>query len=93
MRLASRRDANHGEITCAFERCGWRVLDLSRVGGNCPDLLIAKRTPKGRVTALVEVKTAKGTLSPGQSKFAALWPGNVYVCRSAEDVMGVIREN
>lgn len=89
MRLANRRDANHAEIVSAFEQCGWRVLDLSRVGQGCPDILIAKA---GK-TALVEIKIPKGKLRQNQSVFASLWAGKVYTCRTMTDVLKVHREN
>lgn len=93
MRLKNRRDANHGEISRAFAKLGWSVVDLSRVGSGCPDIGIAKHTAQGRITALVEIKVTKGRLGKLQSQFASIWPGKVYVCRTVEDVLRVNDEN
>lgn len=48
-----RTDRNHGDVVDALERCGWRVFDLSAVGGGCADLLVFRA---GELK-LVEVKT------------------------------------
>ena len=52
MRRRARTDANHGDVVAALRKAGHYVLDLSRLGSGCPDLLIARR---GRLV-LVEVK-------------------------------------
>lgn len=93
MRLANRRDANHGTISRTFEQLGWVVEDTSRQGNGFPDIAIAKVTAQGKVTALVEIKISKGKLRPKQEAFRARWPGKVYVCRTVEDVLRVNDEN
>ncbi len=64
-------DANQASIVKALRRCGATVLDLSSVGGDCPDLLVGWRG----VDRLMEVKTLTGTPSDGQIDFAATWKG------------------
>lgn len=81
MRRAARVDANHAEIVSALRKCGFQVLDLSRVGGGCPDLLVCRA---GKIR-LVEVKAPKGRMTPEQLAFVALWP--VCVVRSVSDVV------
>lgn len=87
----TKTDANHREIAEAFRRCGAWVFDLHGVGRGCPDLLVASR---GR-WLLVEVKGAKGRLTPQQVRFigeAGLRGARVYVVRSVEDVARVVGE-
>lgn len=87
MRTANRRDSTHKTIVTAFRKLGWAVADTSRVGGDFPDLVIAKHTPAGRITALVECKAPKENPTPGQIAFASTWPGKTHLCRSVEDVL------
>lgn len=87
MRRAARLDANHGEIKRAFERMGCDVIDLSKVGGSVPDLLVRARAIDKWI--LVEVKTPKGRIKPGQKEFAERWP--VTVVRSVEDAIGALQ--
>jgi len=86
MRRAAKIDANQTEIVEAFRRLGCSVLDLSRVGQGCPDLLICG--PVG--TMLVEVKTAKGRATRDQVTFWRQWKGQIAVVRSVDDVMSVM---
>jgi hypothetical protein len=87
LRRAAKKDFNHAEIAQAFEKLGCDVLDLSRVGGGCPDLLIRVRAID--LWRLVEIKTEKGRLKPAQKEFASRWP--VFVVRTLDDVLEVIR--
>ncbi len=82
-----RPDANQGAIVKALRRCGATVLDLSSVGGDCPDLLVGWRG----VDRLLEVKTATGTPSDGQADFAATWKGApVVTVRSEAEALHAI---
>lgn len=83
---AKRVDANHQEIKRAFERMGCDVLDLSGVGKDCPDLLVRVRSIDRWI--LVEVKTPKGRLKPGQVAFAQRWP--VKVVRTVDDAIEAV---
>ncbi len=82
MRLKARHDSNHTEVCKAFQKLGAAVLDLSHVGGGCPDILICIKN----ALALVEIKSEKGKLNPLQAKFHDSWPGHVWVVRDLEDV-------
>ena len=90
MRTRARVDANHGAIVAALRRVGCNVLDLSRVGAGCPDLLVSCRRRGGLPDLLLmEVKTAKGKFSADQRKFEALgWP--VFVARSVEEALKIV---
>lgn len=87
MRRAAQVDANHAEIVDAFRKMGATVLDLSRVGGGCPDLLVGRRGEN----LLVEVKTARGKLRETQQKFFSEWRGQCCVVRSVADVLVIMR--
>lgn len=86
MRRAARTDKNHAEIVKAFRRLGASVLDLSRVGAGCPDLLVAQHG----VNILVEVKFEKGGLTPDQKVFHDAWKGQICIARTAEDVAEIV---
>lgn len=85
VRRAAKVDANHGLIRDTFRALGCWVRDTSGVGEGFPDLLVVK----GRGWGLVEVKTAKGTLTPQQEKFREEFPGPYYVVRTIEDAQRV----
>lgn len=89
VRRRARVDANHTEIVRTLRALGWSVHDTSRVGGGYPDLTCAK----AGVTVLVEVKAAKGKLTPDQEMFLATWPGPVWIVRSADDVIERTRQS
>ena len=72
MTFARRVDENHGLIKKAFEQCGCSVLDLFRLGGNAPDLLVSCCG----IDQLVEVKSDGGRLSDGQEEFHRDWRGS-----------------
>lgn len=86
MGYAKRVDSNHAEMKGAFQRLGCSVLDLSRVGSSVPDLLIAF----GCVAVLVEVKTPKGRVKPGQEAFRREWGGWAAIARDMADVEGIV---
>jgi len=71
MKYAKRVDENQNLIKHSFIALGASVLNLSRVGQGCPDLLIGY---KGK-SVLVEVKSAKGTFTEPQIKFMKNWRG------------------
>lgn len=86
MRRAARTDANHAEIREAFRALGCSVVDLSRVGAGCPDLLVGH----GGENWLIEVKTEKGELTADQIKFRDAWRGHWYVVRSVDEVVKLV---
>lgn len=99
MRRAARVDGPHAEIVTALRKCGCQVLDLSRVGGGCPDLLVRVGSLINVSTGgqrwgkyvLLEIKTARGVVRAAQKNFHALWPETVVV-RSVSDALAVAQK-
>jgi hypothetical protein len=86
--FARRIDANQSEIVAAARKAGASVLDLHNVGRDCPDILVGWN---GNINLLVEVKSPRGRLSPGQKRFIRDWRGYpVYVVRSAEAMIELL---
>lgn len=85
---ARRVDANHAAVVAALRKIGCRVLDLSKVGGGCPDLLVRL----GFRLRLIEVKNpdARGKVSKGQGEFHAAWHGHVSVVETPEQAIRVM---
>jgi len=84
---AKRTDANHKEIMQAFRGFGATVLDLSRQGMGCPDLLISHQGSM----ALVEVKTPGGKFTPQQELFMTCWQAPVHRVESVEEAETLIK--
>ena len=79
-----RKDSNHKDVVEQLERAGCDVLDLSGVGGGCPDILVRK----GPKMALVEIKAGSARMRPKQIDFQRRWP--VHVVRCPEHVQQLI---
>ena len=90
---ATKRDANHAELTGYLQQCGWRVCDTSAVGPNAvpgfPDALAV--APDGLVLAC-EFKTKDGRLTPDEQAFRLSWPGHYAVLRTLDDVLAMTRK-
>lgn len=81
MRQAAKRDISEPAIVDALEATGWTVTRLSMKDG--PDLLIGR----AGVTELVECKTGRKKVRPGQGEWHARWRGRpVRVMRNSLDV-------
>lgn len=97
MRYYRRRlDANQKEIVSALRKIGCSVLDLSAVGGGCPDLLVGRLGASGRGNLLVEVKNPKHKRRSGstnqttgakQEQFRAEWNGPAVVVETVEQAI------
>ena len=92
MRRAAKTDANHAIIVTFLRQCHCSVLDLSGVGGGCPDLLVAARGHN----ILVEIKD--GSKRPSERKLNTLqkvwhnqWKGPVVVVESVDDALRLVR--
>ncbi len=86
-----RKDDNHDEVVRDLQRLGCSVIDLSQVGGGCPDLLIGWR---GR-NFLVEIKNpnrppSATRLSASQEVFRHLWRGDPPYL--ADNVLGLLEQ-
>jgi hypothetical protein len=78
-----RTDSNQKVITDCFRRLGYSIIDLSGIGGGCPDIEIGKHG----INDLVEIKTENGKLNELQLAFAAKWNAPVYLIRSVDDIV------
>lgn len=96
MRRAAKVDANHAEIVRVLRSAGCGVLDLSKVGNGCPDLLVHAPTfPACRMPVLLEIKDGKKPpserkLTPAQEKFHGLWKGWIHVVTSADEALAAV---
>ena len=82
-----RRDKSEPEVIAALKAGGATVIQLS--GRDCPDLAVGVY---GR-TYLVECKSGKASLRPGQRRLADGWAGGpIRVLRSASEAARALRE-
>lgn len=79
------RDKNHSEIVKAAGLVGATVLDLSQVGGGCPDILIGYRG----LNYLIEIKNNDtfGKLNERQKLFVDNWRGHVAEIREIDELI------
>lgn len=69
-RTGARKDANHHEIVSALEAAGCSVLDMSEIGGGCPDIAVGFRGG----TFLLEIKNRKTQYGrAGLNKYQVAW--------------------
>ena len=68
----------------ALRQVGCQILDLSRIGQGCPDILVCWRGD----LYLLEIKTRTGRLRDAQVRFAAYWP--VKVVRTVQEAYRAI---
>lgn len=85
---AKRTDANHSQIMQAIRGMGATVLDLSRQGQGCPDLLISYQGSM----ALIEIKSdPKKKFTPQQELFMTCWQAPVHRIETPEQVETLIK--
>lgn len=88
--MSHKADSTAGQVIAALKAAGWAVEAIQGVAHRwgskpgVPDLLCAK---EGRGMLLMEVKAAKGKLSPAQERWHQLWPVPVFVVRSAQEAL------
>lgn len=92
MRRAARVDENHAIIVSAFRSLGCSVVDLSRVGGGVPDLLVGY----GGIAICIECKDggkipSKRKLTPAQKEFRDTWKGGMRIVENLQDVEITVR--
>lgn len=86
----AKRDANHAAIVKALKAAGRSVLDLSAVGGGCPDILVGWG---GMWSVLLEIKCPRkeggeDKLSDKQVDWHKAWRGGrVVVVRSVREAL------
>lgn len=86
--LPHKKDANQNELVAVFLDLHCSVLDLSMVGNDCPDILVSTSA----ATALVEIKSGSGKLTPGQERFKRDWRGACFSARTAEDCIAIVQK-
>jgi Holliday junction resolvase len=87
MAYAHKVDTNQAQIVEALRRVGASVVDLSEVGGGCPDLAVGYRG----VTHLLEVKATDGTSTPDQIEWHSRWRGRpVIIVRTVDAALRAI---
>lgn len=70
---AAKIDATQKPIVAALRKAGCQVQTLAAVGKGVPDLLVGRASKLW----LLECKTGKGSLTPAQRVWHALWPVTV----------------
>ena len=84
-----RQDSNQSELVKHINRIpGCKVIDLSGVGGGCPDICIQQYTGGKYRLHLVEIKTAKGKLNQKQLDFHAEF--HCHIARNVEDIWRIL---
>ena len=83
---AAKVDANHAEIVGALRSSGASVQSLASIGKGCPDILASRKPDMW----LIEIKGAKGKLTPDQVAWIHGWRGVVHIVRTVDDVINLI---
>ena len=89
----STKDGNHNHLVSILESLGVSVLDTSSVGSGFPDTICGYQG----ANHLVEIKnplTAYGKrgLNPNQQKFAAHWNAPIYIIKTIDDVLFLVKQ-
>ncbi len=83
---AAKVDANQPEIVDALRKVGVSVQSLATIGKGCPDLIASN----GEKIWLIEVKGAKGKLTPDQVQWIHGWRGVVHIVRGVDDALELV---
>ena len=83
---AAKIDANQPQIVQALRDVGVSVQSLATIGKGCPDILAAK----GKDVWLMEIKGAKGKLTPDQVAWIHGWRGVVHIVRGVDDALELV---
>ena len=93
LRRAAKKDARHAEMVADLRKMHFSVIDLSRVGDNCPDMLVGRQG----IDVIAEVKTrltkhkvvsATQYLTDGQRALHERWRGSpIFACFTAEEIV------
>lgn len=93
-RSRSKRDANHGALTKAFEQLGCTVKDLSHAGiPGWPDVVVGC-IGRNHLVEFKNPETAYGRagLNQNQQAFARDWRGGpLYAVSTEEEVEALVR--
>lgn len=85
-----REDINQKAIANTFKLAGLSALNLSNVGGGCPDLLIAAKVGEKSITVLIEIKNPSSRsyqkkLTAEQQEFYNDWKGKIFIVRTTKE--------
>jgi hypothetical protein len=93
-RQTVKRDRNHAEVVKALTDAGCGVIDLSKVGDGCPDIL-AHGPTWPHTLVLIEIKD--GELPPSHRKLTkaqealhASWHGYIHVCKTVGEALAAM---
>ena len=86
MRTAARVDINQAAIVKALRQCGVSVQSMAQIGKGCPDLLVGHHNKNWAI----EVKGAKGKLTPDQLEWIQAWRGEVHIVRTVDDALRLV---
>jgi lambda repressor-like predicted transcriptional regulator len=81
-----RVDSNQSEIVAALQNAGCSVVDLSAVGGGCPDIMAGYKNRN----IMIEIKYGRNKLNKLQKLWFSAWQGEAYVVYSAEQAIEII---
>ena len=85
-RVPQKRDLSEKIIVDFLRQAGWSVLPISVRNG--PDLVAGKHG----INLLLECKTGKGKLRPGQVQWGIDWKGHApYVIRTVEEAQALTK--
>lgn len=81
-----RSDANQSTIVAGLREIGAAVIDMHELGQGVPDIAVWFR----RRWVLLEVKTAKGTLTSDEMDWHLKHPGAAHIVRTLDDALKAI---
>jgi hypothetical protein len=87
MTYAKKIDINQPQIVKDLRAEGASVQILSAVGKGCPDILVGYN----EVNYLMEIKYLKGTLTDDQRVWHSTWLGKVYIVRTSQEAIRLIK--
>jgi hypothetical protein len=96
MRQRARTDSTQAAIVAALRQTGATVLDLSKVGQGCPDVLAARVMPCPFCGAhqprnvLIECKAERGKLNTAQEEFHDNWRGPICTVKTIDEALAAI---
>jgi hypothetical protein len=80
-------DKNQNQIVNALREFGASVTSLASAGNGVPDIVVGYNYKN----YLMEIKGPNGTLTPAQIIWHENWKGTVYVVRTAEEAISILR--
>jgi len=90
---AGRRDTTHASVRDGLEKLGHIVADLGGAAGGVPDLAVRHPRWNSGVWRWLEVKTARGGLTPAQRELHARWLAKgvrVLVVKSLDEALSAV---